>query len=101
MAYVAFIKPPIPAGYQQLTVENTAVGLTVPDGARFAIIKVASQSCRFRDDGTNPLSTLGMPLTTSDGLFDLTSRQQLTAAKFIRDTDNNATLEILYYKLSS
>jgi len=99
--FVEYKKPPIPAGYQQLTVADTAIALTVPDGARFATIKIASQSCRFRDDGTNPLSTSGMPLTTSDSLFELTSRQQLTAARFIRDTDNSATLEILYYKLSS
>jgi len=100
--YVEYSHPPIPAGYQQLTVTSAAGGLTVPTDARYAIIKVASGSGRYRDDGTNPTSQSGYPVTTDDEI-KLISADQLADFKAILTTDleDYATFEILYYKIIS
>ena len=50
-----------PLGYQQLTSLGSATGLTPPTGASFVIIAISGQTVRWRDDGTNPTSTVGMP----------------------------------------
>jgi hypothetical protein len=88
-----------PVGYQQLTVSSTAVGLTVPiEGgvaANLALIRVATAAVRWRDDGTNPTASVGMPLAVDDTLvYD----GQLVAAKFIRKDAADATLDIAYYR---
>lgn len=85
----------IPKGYQQLTVADEAIGLTVPAGATRAVIKVIAQPVRFRNDGTNPTTTVGYPLVATE-VIELTS-QGLSEAKFIRSTGSSATLEVLYY----
>lgn len=46
-------------GYQQITSLSSAVGLTVPAGAKKAVIEAESQSVRWRDDGTNPTTSVG------------------------------------------
>ena len=56
-------------GYQQITVDS-AKGLTVPattpDGLNskpvFALIIAEGAAVRWRDDGTNPTTSVGMPL---------------------------------------
>ncbi len=58
-------------GYQQITSLSSATGLTVPTRdpntganvkANFALITAEAQALRWRDDGTAPTSTVGMPL---------------------------------------
>ena len=58
-------------GYQQITSLSAATGLTVPTKdpvtganvkANFALITAEAQALRWRDDGTAPTSTVGMPL---------------------------------------
>lgn len=81
--------------YQQLTVSSTAVALTVPGGSKFALIRVSVAAVRFRDDGTNPTGSLGVPLNPGDSIdYD----GPLSAIKFIRAGGTDATLDILYYK---
>jgi hypothetical protein len=56
-------------GYQQLT-PDTATSLTVParapDGSQqqptFIVVTPEGQNTRWRDDGTNPTATVGMPI---------------------------------------
>lgn len=63
-------------GYQQIT-PNSATGLTVPtnapDGSKqqatFAIITPEGQNVRWRDDGTNPTSSVGMPIYVGTSLL--------------------------------
>ena len=85
-----------PAGYQQLTVSSTAVALTVPTGASRAKISVVSNPIRYRDDGTDPTSSVGFNVPTNT-IFELYSRESLLAFKAIA-TGSNATLDIIYYK---
>lgn len=51
-----------PIGYQQITALGTAVSLTPPTGADVAIIQAEGQPVRWRDDGTDPTTTVGMRL---------------------------------------
>lgn len=91
--YPAGIKP---KGFQQLTVSTTAVGLTVPAGATRAVCRVQAQPLRWRDDGTNPTSSVGM-LTAATVTFELDGVYSLNAFKAIRSGGTDAVLEISYY----
>lgn len=84
----------VPAGYQQITSLNAAAGLTVPAGSRIAIIQAETQAVRYRDDGTNPTSTVGMYLNALDIVI---YNGDLSAIKFI-ETTASAKLNISYYK---
>lgn len=82
-------------GYQQITTAAlaSAVGLTVPAGAQAAIIQVNTQNVRWRDDGTNPTSTVGMRLRSgSEFLYT----GELSKIKFIREA-SGAILNVSYY----
>ena len=80
-------------GYQQITSLSAATGLTVPQGATLALIVPETQNVRWRDDGTNPTASVGMPIFVGaslsyDGDFD--------KIKFIEETAS-AKLNISYY----
>jgi len=57
-------------GYQQVTGLSSAKGLTVPNvdvngfrvGPTMVMITAEAQAIRWRDDGIDPTSTVGMPL---------------------------------------
>jgi len=80
-------------GYQQITSVSSAVGLTVPTGATRALIVAEGANVRWRDDGTNPTSSVGMLLLASNLLsYD----GDLNRIKFIEVT-SSAKLNISYY----
>lgn len=87
-------------GYQRITGLSTAQALTVPKGATRAIIRCETQSVRWRDDGTDPTTTIGMPLLvadvlTYDGFNPATGA--LYPIKFI-ETAASAVLNVSYYE---
>lgn len=86
-----------PLGYQQITTVSAATALTVPTGAKEAIITVEGQAVRYRDDGTDPTATVGMPLAVTGTGQPLDYTGTLSAIKFIEQT-SGAKLNILYYK---
>jgi hypothetical protein len=51
-------------GYEQLTDLDAAASLTVPSGARLAIIQAEVKAVRWRDDGTAPTAAVGMVLAS-------------------------------------
>lgn len=58
-----------PAGYTQITSVSSAVSLgTIPDGTKLTLIQAESQNVRWRDDGTNPTTTVGMLLQAGQTL---------------------------------
>ena len=88
-------------GYQQISTLSSATGLTVPamapDGLNakpvFALIVAEGAPVRWRDDGTAPTASVGMPLAVGvpfqyDG--------DLTKIKFIEQSAS-AKLNISYY----
>lgn len=80
-------------GYQQITSLSSAAGLTVPAGATMALIAPETKDVRWRDDGTNPTSSVGMPLVVGTTLnYD----GDLNKIKFI-ETAASAAINISYY----
>ena len=81
-------------GFQQITVLTSSTALTVPAGARYAVIQCTGQPVRYRDDGTAPTATIGSRiLTTSDGLW---YTAKLARLRFIEESAT-AVLNVSYY----
>jgi hypothetical protein len=89
-------------GYQQITVLTASTPLTVPprdinglsSTPTVAIIVPEGQGVRWRDDGTAPTATIGMPLAAGAVLvYD----GDLTRIRFIQQAAT-ATLNVSYYK---
>ena len=85
-----------PKGYQQITDCDPAVGLTVPAGANIAVIQAQAFAVRYRDDGTNPTSTVGMVLAAGTAI---TYTAALASIKFIDTAAGAAILNISYYEV--
>ncbi len=89
----------LPVGYQQIPTATlaAATGLTVPSSgnikARIAILQAEAQTLRWRDDGTDPTATVGMPLEVGDE-FEYTG--DLGKIKFIQ-TAAGGILNVSYY----
>lgn len=80
-------------GYQQITSLSAATGLTVPQGATLALIVPETQNVRWRDDGTNPTASVGMPIFVGASLsYD----GDFNKIRFI-ETTAGATLNVSYY----
>jgi len=88
-----FPAPREPLGYEQVTALSASTGLTVPAGARLAVIHVQTQAVRWRDDGGAPTSTVGMPLAIDDIFLYV---GDLAAIRFIEGTPT-AVLNVSYY----
>lgn len=83
-------------GFNQETSFATAAGLgTIPNGARWALIEVEAQPVRWRDDGTNPSTTVGQVLNPGDVLPY--NGSDLTKFKAI-ETAAGAKLNISFYR---
>jgi hypothetical protein len=88
-------------GYQQITSLNSATGLTVPtvtpNGLKvqpvFALIVAEGAPVRWRDDGTNPTASVGMPLAVG---VPLQYDGNLQNIRFIEQSAS-AKLNISYY----
>ena len=80
-------------GYEQLTSLASVSALTVPTGAISALIQAESQSVRWRDDGIDPTTSVGMILAAGDTIF---FTGNLSNFKVIEIT-NSAKINILYY----
>lgn len=88
-------------GYQQITSLSSAVNLTVPTTDKngmnqkpnFALIVCETQNVRWRDDGTSPTSSVGMPLIPG---VPLQYDGDLTKIQFIEQA-GTAKLNISYY----
>ncbi len=88
-------------GYQKLTVNGTAVALTVPAGAKYADITLestvtASVPVRYLISQA-PTATDGKALNHLT-VFDVTGRPNLEQIKFIQTGAGTHTLHIEYYK---
>lgn len=88
-------------GYQQITSLSASTGLTVPtlapDGSfqkpTFALIIAEGAPVRWRDDGTAPTASVGMPLAIG---VPLQYDGDLNKIKFIEQSAS-AKLNISYY----
>ena len=80
-------------GYQQITSLSASTALTVPDGATMALIVPETQAVRWRDDGTAPTATVGMPLAVG---VSLSYDGNLKNIRFIQQSAS-AAINISYY----
>ena len=96
MAQNIIVQTGNPVGYQQLTADATARALTVPTSANRCVITSQTATYRWRDDGTDPTSTVGMPITNGQTLT-LEDAASMAAFKAIRTTGTSAVLNISYY----
>lgn len=89
----------VPCGYQQITNLSAATKLTIPaacGGAPvLAAIKAEAQAVRYRDDGTAPTASVGMPLAIDEP--GLEYQGTISAIQFIEQT-SGATLDVLFYR---
>ena len=80
-------------GYQQISTLTASTGLTVPVGATMALIVPEAQNIRWRDDGTAPTASVGMPVTV--GSF-LNYDGDLNKIRFIEQA-SGSKLNVSYY----
>lgn len=93
------IDGPLPTclGYEQLTFASTATAtLTVPAQATRAILQAETQNVRYRSDGTDPTTTVGMLITAGREVLYPASNSHLAALKFVRAAAG-AILNVQYY----
>jgi hypothetical protein len=83
----------IPNGYQQLSV-TTAASLTVPTGTTIAHIVCTGNAIRWRDDGVDPTTLIGMPLAVN---VERVFSTQLQKLRIISQT-GTAVVNVAYYK---
>ena len=80
-------------GYQQITSLSSATGLTPPQGATLALIVPETQNVRWRDDGTNPTASVGMPIFVGASLsYD----GDFNKIKFIEESPS-AKINVSFY----
>lgn len=104
VACIGMTQPLFPMAFEQITVSNTAVGFTAAtigtsssfNQAIVAVITVETNAIRFRDDGPDPTSTVGMPAGVLSQTI-ICGRQALLNAKFIRATAD-ALISVSYYR---
>lgn len=83
-----------PLGYQQITSLASATNLTPPPArATAALVTVETAGVRWRDDGTPPTATIGMPLSAGQSF---TYYGNLSAIQFIAQS-GSPVLDVSYY----
>lgn len=86
-----------PEGYGQVTVSTTALALpSIPTKASYAIVNISDQPVRYRDDGTDPTASVGMPVVADETIV-LVSPQQIRNFRVIRSGGTDAELNVSYY----
>lgn len=94
------VYPFLPLGYCQLTSLSSAVTLAscsggIPAAADIVQVCAETQAIRYRDDGTNPTATVGMPVAS--GTCFQYSATPLSALRLIEQTAS-AKANISFYK---
>lgn len=90
-----------PLPFESVTVSSAAVGITTRPGgsgmkASAALIEVESNPIRYRVDGTNPTSSVGI-LIQAGGVIELHDWGEVKNFKAIRQGGSDATLRVQPY----
>jgi hypothetical protein len=83
-------------GFETLTVSTTAIGpASLPlDVVDQTLISVETQPVRYRDDGVDPTSAIGLELTAGEErVYD----GPISKIRFIRSAASDATVRLAYY----
>lgn len=84
----------VPMGFEAIVALNAAAALTVPDGARIALLQAENDDLRWRDDGVHPTAAVGMFLEAGRDFF---YTGDLSLIEFI-ETVGGGSLNVSYYK---
>lgn len=92
--------PVVPLGYCQLTSLAAAKHFSdcsggVPTGANMAYVEAESQAVRYRDDGTAPTASVGMPIPSGGAILYVGT---LSAVQIIEQT-SAAKINVLFYRM--
>jgi hypothetical protein len=87
-----------PLGYCQLTSVSSATAVSscsggIPQRAAWAVICIETAAIRYRDDGTDPTTSVGMPLAAGQCMG---YRSKLSALKVIAQT-GSPVVNIAFY----
>jgi hypothetical protein len=90
-----------PMGFAQILMTSNpqtfaAAGVTVPTGARLAVMTVDSANIRYRDDGAAPTASIGIQLSSS-ATQPYEYSGDLTAVQFIA-VSGSPLLNVAFYK---
>lgn len=86
-----------PVGYEQKTVSSSAVGFaSIPPDANKAVVVVENANIRWRDDGTDPTSSVGTKSYVNTTIT-INGRDRISAFRAIRLSTTDAKLSINYY----
>lgn len=86
-----------PVGYEQKTVSDSAVGFaSIPPNSNKAIVVVESANIRYREDGTDPTSSVGTKAFQNTTII-LEGRNRMSAFRAIRTDSTDAKLSVNYY----
>ena len=87
-----------PVGYEQKVISNSSVGLTsIPPDANKVMIIVEETSIRWREDGTDPTSSVGTKAFAGTKIH-LEGRGRISAFRAIRtSTTKDSKLSASYY----
>lgn len=85
-----------PLGYEQIVSLSTVQMLDVPSTANLAVIQAEAQNIRWRDDGDDPTSSVGMILFANDSL---SYNGNLSEIRLI-EVSSGAIANISYYNRS-
>lgn len=83
-------------GYQQFTVATATALPSIPTGTFEALIVCETQTVRWRDDGTNPTASVGMPLIANQAFPYMGNATSLAAMRIIQTTATS-TCNVTYY----
>src|SRR5258708_5167231 len=93
-----------PLGYEQITLSGSTVidltnggTFTIPPSARMALIAVSVAKVRWRDDGTNPTTAVGMPVDGTTNTLEFQYTGDLTAIKFVA-VSGSPVLDVSFYR---
>jgi hypothetical protein len=87
--------PTKPLGHNKVTVSSSAVSLpSIPAGVKRVVIRTLGQAINWRDDGTDPTSSVGMALLADETLvFD----GDAYLFRMIRSSGSDADVRVAYY----
>jgi hypothetical protein len=86
-------------GFESLTVSNSAVGLTLPTGAKSFVGKLETADIRARGDGTAPTASVGVLIETGEVM--VLADSEVNRSRFIRVGGSDGTLQGHYYSVEA
>lgn len=93
-------QPMTPLGYEQFSsFDSAAVKLSIPTGCTHILWRAETASVRWRDDGTDPTTTVGMLITVGNEPHYYPGDPEQARAKLrVIGTGATAILHVAYYK---